>query len=83
VAADGTAQWAPNATVTHPNTGEYDITFAAGSFDPETDVIPIIMPLGTTMTGLLTSSANPDGSATMQIFFAADAPFNYIATGQP
>jgi hypothetical protein len=84
VNADGTPQFAPDATITHPSTGCYNLAFAPGTFTPGTLAVPIFMPIGDVyVTGSSSGSVAGDGSVTPTVCFSGDAIFNYTVTGQP
>lgn len=85
VNADGTPQFAPNATIIPSSiAGCYSLAFAPGSFAPGTVAVPIFMPVGSVfIISTSSSSVAGDGSVTPTVCFSGPATFNYTVTGQP
>jgi hypothetical protein len=71
----------PGVTVTHPATGQYHIVFPAGSFSPGLLAVPFITQISSTpqtVTTLSDSVNGSDGSAILDVGFAADVTFTYM-----
>ena len=83
VNADGTTQYAPDATITRTAEGCYRLAFDAGTFQPGTVPVIIAMPIGN--QHIIRSSASSvfsNGGALVSICFNNDALFHYTVTGQ-
>jgi hypothetical protein len=82
VSSNGTTQvLSAGASVSHPGTGQYTVSFPAGTFSPGTSTsfpVPIITPVGTATVVTLNSTANTDGSGSVVITFTADTTFYFV-----
>jgi hypothetical protein len=81
ISADGTPQVLPaGTTVTHPGTGQYVITFPAGTFAPGSTTsfpVPFVSPLGTATTTTIQSTANGNGTFQLTVNWTANTTFYF------
>ena len=86
VNANGTLQASTGYSVNHPNTGAYLFTFPAGTFSGHTGRVPFatFTAIGpdVRVSGHFVSFVQPDGSATMSVFWVnpANAPADTLFT---
>lgn len=81
VNANGSPSVLPvGASVTHPGTGQYVITFPAGTFGPGSSTsfpVPFFSPLGTATTTTISATTNGNGTFQITVNWTADTAFYF------